>query len=284
MVNNIKNIIPLSWRASAKFNWKFMPRLLNVKDRSWPNFFIIGAQKCASTSLYHYLAEHPQIISAFRKEVKYFDLYSHKSLDWYKAFFPITKEGEITGEATPDYLLFPEIASQIYGLFPKAKLILIVRNPIERAYSQYWYNVRRNIETLSFEEAIKAEPERMANSDQTIITGPNFKSSYYREFSYLKRGRYMEQLHHWLKYFPKEQVKVVSTEDLQNNKAALLKELFEYLKVPDYSVGDSEIHNTSKRAEEKKEATVAELKAYFEPYNEALFNYIGKRFDWDGVQ
>src|SRR5689334_8975756 len=119
--------------------------------RLLPDFIIIGAQKGGTTSLYNYLIEHPLIKSARRKEVHYFDRNFHKGVSWYKAFFPtslekyyaenILKKDFITGEGSPEYLFYPHCAEKAVRVLPQAKIIALLRNPVDRAYSQYRHNL-----------------------------------------------------------------------------------------------------------------------------------------------
>ena len=140
-------------------------RDLTAKKRILPSFIIIGAQRCGTTSLYDYLSHHPQIIPSPVKELFYFDDYYTRPIEWYKSFFPTKKEQEklerdlvasvITGEASPSYFFHPYAAKRIKETLPQIKLILVLRDPIERAYSHYTHIKRVNREPLSFEEAIE---------------------------------------------------------------------------------------------------------------------------------
>ena len=112
---------------------------------SSPDFLIIGAQRAGTTWLYSVMQNHPSVLSGHKKEIRYFDrLYKTKSVKWYEAFFPIFKrKGKVTGEATPDYLFHPLVPERVYRLFPDIKIIALLRNPVDRAYSHYQMHQRR---------------------------------------------------------------------------------------------------------------------------------------------
>src|SRR2546423_13513556 len=122
-------------------------RRLTHKIRIIPDFLIIGGQKCGTTSLYYYLIEHPNIAPAVRKQMHFFDNRFKKGFGWYKSNFPtifskwyktfLHKQKFVSGEATPYYLFHPLAASRVHQFLPDVKLIVLLRNPVNRAYSHY---------------------------------------------------------------------------------------------------------------------------------------------------
>src|SRR5215213_1565056 len=135
-------------------------RIETAHLRQLPNFIIIGAQRGGTTSLYRYLTEHPSIGAAYRKEVHFFDRHFDKGMAWYLAHFPARGEFPIVGEASPFYLFHPAVPGRIHAAVPQARFIALLRNPIDRAYSQYHMKSRHDLETLSFEDALAQEGER----------------------------------------------------------------------------------------------------------------------------
>src|SRR5690349_3699828 len=172
--------------------------------RLLPDFLIIGAQRGGTTSLYNYLQAHPNIHSASIKEVHFFDRKFQKGVHWYRAHFPmrLTKvyagrfrhEGFVTGEASPAYLFHPQVPERIARLLPRVKLIVLLRNPVDRAYSQYYHTLQLGYETLTFEEAIAAEEERIAGEREKISQDEYYQSHAFKHQSYLSRGIYVDQL------------------------------------------------------------------------------------------
>ncbi|MFN8451844.1 MAG: sulfotransferase [Anaerolineae bacterium] len=135
-------------------------RYLTAARRLEPQFAIIGGQKCGTTSLYAYLLQHPRVVSLF-KEVHFFDNNYYKGRRWYRAQFPLagapSEDALITFDASPYYLFHPAAPQRVAALYPDMKLIALLRNPVDRAYSHYSHNRQSTAEKLSFEDAIRAE-------------------------------------------------------------------------------------------------------------------------------
>ena len=264
-------------------------RDLTANQRILPSFIIIGAQRCGTTSLYDYLSNHPQIIPSPVKELFYFDDYYTRPINWYKSFFPTEKQKEklerdliarvITGEASPSYFFHPYAARRIKETLPQVKLILVLRDPIERAYSHYNHIRRLNREPLSFEEALAKEVERITPDIEKLNKDEFYKADQRRDYSYLTRGYYAKQLTEWYKYFPKEQLLVVQSEEFYKDTPRVYNEIVEYLGLNSYTLPVFEAKNALKYAKMAPE-TKEKLKAYFAPKNEELYELLGKRFDW----
>src|SRR5436305_9139790 len=190
-------------------------RAMTNRIRVLPDFLIIGGQRCGTSSLYYYLTEHPGIISASTKETHFFDESFSKGIEWYRAQFPssfqkmyvtnVLKRDFLTGEGTPYYILYPHAPRRTFATVPQVKLIALLRNPVERAHSQYWIEVKAGFETLSFVEAIKTEQERIAGELEKMLQDENYYGHSYRYFSYITRGIYVDQIQNLLRYSPKEQ-------------------------------------------------------------------------------
>jgi len=188
-----------------------------------PTFIICGAQKGGTTALYDYLKEHPDICIPPKKELHYFDLNYYRGVKWYEKQFKGCKKNEINaiGEASPFYMYLEEVPERIHALLPDVKLIFILRNPIDRAYSHYWHEVKLGYEYLSFEKAIEKEEERLAKGDL-------FSKQHY---SYKDRGKYVIQLKRYRKYFPREQMLILVNEELRENPQYTMKKIFGFLGV-----------------------------------------------------
>jgi hypothetical protein len=163
-----------------------------------PRFIIIGAQRCGTTSLYSYLIGHPYVASALQKEIHFFDLNFKKGVSWYRTQFPqLGEQGFITGEGSPYYIFHPHVPKRIFDTVPRAKLILLLRNPVDRAYSHYHHEVKLGVEPLSFEDAIDREEERLHGQGEKIIADESYYSFNHQHYSYLCRGVYAYQLTVW---------------------------------------------------------------------------------------
>ena len=186
-----------------------------------PNFIICGTQRGGTTALYHYLKMHPEVYMSVKKEVHFFDLNFHRGVEWYSRFFSGARYGsyKAVGEASPLYMYLEEVPERIHSLLPEAKLIFILRHPVDRAYSHYWHEVKLGFEHLSFEEAVEREEERLK-------AGSLFARQHY---SYLDRGRYAAQLERYRKYFSKDQMLILINRDLRENTLATLQKVSEFL-------------------------------------------------------
>jgi hypothetical protein len=158
--------------------------------RPLPDFLILGAQKAGTTALYAYLRWHPEITGPSWKEVSYFDRHYRRGLSWYRGHFPIGAGDRLVGEASPGYLFHPLAPERVRATVPDAKLIALLRDPVDRALSHYHHEVALGREPLSFDEALEAEPERTRGEDERLVTEPGYFSHAWWDYTYLARGRY----------------------------------------------------------------------------------------------
>ena len=190
-----------------------------------PNFLIIGAMRSGTTSLFHYLRGHPDVFMPRVKDTRYFDLHFSKGLEWYKAQFSGANGQRAVGEASPAYMSFEEAPARMAQVIPQARLIAILRNPVDRAYSHYWHNQARGREPLGFVDAIAAEPERIASAGPTQRRDHNY--------SYLNRGRYLAQLQRVCQYYPREALQVLLFEDFRDAPLQTFQSLCRFLEIDD---------------------------------------------------
>lgn len=177
-----------------------------------PEFLIIGGQRCGTTSLYHHLAAHPDVRPATGKELQFLSLHHRRGLRWYRGHFPVRPPGTLSFEASPYYLFDPDVPARAAALLPDTKFVALLRDPAERAYSHYLHSRSYGVEPLTFEEALDAEPARLAAGGHTAR----------RQFSYVARGRYAEQLTRWYAHIPPERLLVVRTEQLDARHGDIL--------------------------------------------------------------
>jgi surface polysaccharide O-acyltransferase-like enzyme len=230
-----------------------------------PHFLIVGTQKGGTTSLYNYLIQHPNVHSAVVKEIHFFDEQQHWGMDWYLTHFPESlPEGDITGEATPYYLFHPHVPQRIKHTLPDVKIIVLLRNPIERAFSHYQMMVRRGVETLSFSEAIRAESGRIDVEYERMEQDEDYFSAACSQFSYLKRGLYSEQLERWFSLFAREEILVIRSEDLQRKTEVSYNQVLQFLQLPDWKLTDYFMHHEGGYQEEIDINTRTWLERYFE--------------------
>jgi len=249
-----------------------------MDDKKSPDFTVIGAQRCGTTSLYNYLIQHPDIKPAIRKEIHFFDNNYHKGIGWYHKHFNYNK-GKIVGEATPYYIFHPHAPYRIKNDFPKIKLIILLRNPIDRTFSHYNHEIEMGVETLTFLEAIKEEGKRLQYEEQKMLKNENYYSFNHQHFSYISRGIYVYQLEKWLNLFSKDQMKIFKSEEFFKNPKTVTSEIFKFLELDDFTKINFKIHrklNYNKLNPETRE----ELEKYFDQYNEKLYDLLEQDFMW----
>lgn len=185
-----------------------------------PTFLIIGAARSGTTSLTRYLDAHPQVYMCQPKEPRFFDKHYDRGLDWYRSLFShATTETEL-GEATPTYMYNEQAIPRLAEAIPNARLVAILRNPVDRAYSNYWLLRSLKRESMSFAEAIRADhvhADRASPGQRT----------------YLDRGRYLRQLQHVSHYYPRESLHVLLFEDLRDRPRETFRELCRFIGVDD---------------------------------------------------
>ncbi len=257
--------------------------------RVLPDFLIIGAMRGGTSSLYHYLVQHPCIAHAQTKEVHYFDSHYQKGPLWYRAHFDtvgskwlLRARGRsfVTGEATAYYLFHPQVPTRVFRLMPRVKLIALLRNPVDRAYSHYQRAVRRGREKLSFDEAIRIEAERLKDETQRLMSDESYQSLVHRQLSYLARGIYVDQLKRWLDLFPRERLLIIKSEDFFADVGRTLDEAQRFIGVPSWNIEDRQVYKQASYSK-LEPATRQRLVEYFAPHNRRLKEFLGQDFGWD---
>ncbi|HEX6724852.1 MAG TPA: sulfotransferase [Gaiella sp.] len=247
--------------------------------RPLPGFLVIGAQKAGTTALYAYLRWHPGIAGPSWKEVSFFDRHWWRGEAWYRGQFPLRAGTRLVGEASPSYLFHPLAPERAYSLVPDAKLIALVRNPVDRAYSQYQHEVALGREPLSFEDALAAEEERTRGEVERLAADPRAFSRAWWDHTYAARGRYAEQLERWLAVYPREQVLVVATEELGGRPAETYASILAFLGAAPHSL-DEYPRVFERDYEPMRSETRAALEATFAEPNRRLEELLGRSFGW----
>jgi len=197
--------------------------IIAQKNLLLPNLFIGGVQRSGTTYLHNLLKEHPDIFTPkYPQEIHFFDLDKNynKGLKWYSKYFRQWHQQKIIFQTSPLYIYLPEVPKRIAKILPESKFIFILRNPIDRAYSHYWHSVKYAYETLSFAEAIKLESSRICKNQQ-----------YNRQYSYLERGKYAEQLSRFYCEFPKQNILVILFDELREKPHLVLAKCASFLKI-----------------------------------------------------
>ena len=205
------------------------------------NFLIIGAQKAGTTALHQYLELHPDVKTAAKKELHFFNdeaIYSSKKVDFriYEKQFGTFEKGKIYGECTPIYLYWKDCSNRIFEYNPRIKLIAVLRNPVDRAFAQWNMEYGRGFEHESFSDAIRLEKERLESSPK----------GQHQVYSYIHRGMYARQIERYKKLFPDNQLLFVKYEDFRKNQETTLNQVFDFLGLDHsiYQFKHNQIHST----------------------------------------
>jgi len=254
--------------------------------RVLPNFFVIGAGRTGTTSLYHYLDLHPSLSKSAYDELGFFDVNFHLGLNWYRSLFPsiftkfrikLKTHFFMTYDVTPSYVRRPWIAKRIKKLFPNPKLFIVLRNPVDKTYSHYYLS-RKSGETRTFEEVIEEDMNDI--SEWSVDSKDDYYFATKVENSILARGFYVEQLPVWFELFSKNQILIISSEDLASNTKKSMNDIFQFLNLPKYEIPNIEKVNVSKYSKMNPE-TRKILIDFFKPYNEQLYKFLNRKFDWN---
>jgi len=274
-------------RHQARRGW----HRISSRGRALPDFVVIGAQKSGTTSLYRYLAAHPSIVAADTKEVHFFDVNYPRGLDWYRSNFPPRRQLErlagrlggrvLTGEATPYYLFHPLVPQRMHALLPDARLIVLLRDPVDRAISHHNHECQDGFETLPFAEAIEAEADRLPRSSDALAAGDATPSAFrHRHHSYLSRGRYAEQLEAWFAHYPRERFLIMESSELFADTPAAVARTYSFLGLPPHELASYE-NLTSRRKSGIEPDLRRRLYEYFAPHNQRLYELLGTDFRWE---
>jgi hypothetical protein len=240
-----------------------------------PTFIIIGVIKGGTSGLYWTLAQHPQIKPAKKKELVYFQGNNYnKNLKNYYQYFPKCQSNEITGEATPSYILYEKVAKRIKESLPNCKFIVMLRNPITRAYSQYYHMVR------NYKRGLYPQPDLF---EAMVLKELNNKSNYnyWMGKDMLKRGKYAEQLKIWFKYFPKNQFLIIKSEEYFKTPIKIYHHVLEFFNLAHANINKIIIPDKRKYPDKMKNNTYISLLNYFVPYNKELYQLIDRDMNWE---
>jgi hypothetical protein len=260
---------------------------LSSPFRVLPECFVIGVVRSGTTSLYHYLSQHPCIGSSAYDEIGYFDDNYHLGVNWYKSLFPtkftknkiIKKHGKFLAyDVTPFYIYNPLVTRRILESFPGAKIISNLRNPIDRAYSNYILMHQEGDTTKTFEEMIQIAMDEIEKNKAKLNDEVYIADTFYQNI--LARGFYADQLKIWFEKFQKKQILIIPSEDLALKPDQVLTKVFEFLDLPYFKIKDFTRQNKREYLPMKDE-TRKLLIEFYKPYNKKLFGMLDRKFDWD---
>jgi hypothetical protein len=253
---------------------EFGARYATAPLRALPDFAIIGVQRGGTTSLYSWLASHPDVAPALWKEPNYFSGRYDHGIRWYRAYFPLRRRGRVTGEASPSLMYHPLAAERAARDLPAhTKFVALLRNPTQRAISQYWlWQKSGGWEDETLERAMELEAERLASSEDAFVRGELSEEHIWH--GYLARGDYATQLRRWFDAVGRDRVLVLASERLFSDPAASI-EVLEWLGLRPFGVPYPVLHKAP-RLERASPELVARLDAHFAPLNAELATLLGR--------
>ena len=247
--------------------------------RLLPSFLVIGAARSGTSTLFYYLHHHPHVARPATKEIHFFDDNYRRGLGWYRSFFSRSGGGLITGEATPYYLFHPAVPERVAATLPEVRLIALLRNPVDRAYSHYRKMHRDGKEQLSFEEALDAEERRIAGEEDRLLAEPGYRSRQLHRHAYVARGLYADQLERWFAHFPREQLLVLRAEDFFTRPQDVYAETLAFVGLDPFDPGEFGARNPAPRRS-LRPALRARLEERFAEPNERLARLLGTDLWW----
>lgn len=252
------------------------------QSRKTPDFLIIGAQKAGTTSLFHYLKQHPDILTPEEKEIHFFDMRYERGIDWYQSFFSEAAASEkVTGEASPYYLFHPCVPGRVKAHLPDVKLIILLRDPVARAFSHYHHAVRMGFENVSdFFDAIALEESRLLGAEKNLAEGVIQQHFSFQHHSYISRGFYSHQIDRWLQHFPLSQMHFLQSETFFADPENALEGIFQFLGVANHEILKFDIFNQGETVM-PADPMFDHIREKFQGEKQRIEDKTGLKLSWD---
>jgi len=256
-----------------------------------PSFIVIGGQRCGTTTIFKSLSDHPQVMRPpVEKGTDYYTLNYARGIEWYRGHFPLRLSGQVQSravatsavafEACTYYMFHPFALERLARDFPNIKLVAMLRNPVDRAYSAYKHELARGFETeANFLRALDLEDQRLVGEIAKMQADPSYESHAHRHQAYLRRGEYVDQLERAFKYFPREQVHVMDSEAFFEEPRREFTRLTAFLGLTAYVPPNFEQHNARPSAP-MPVAARDRLTQHYAPFDDRLEELLGRKLTW----
>lgn len=289
----VKRVLPGQGKAALAGGLRTWGRA-TAGVRPLPDFLVIGTKRGGTTSLWNYLLGHPGVLPMFPsplniKSPHYFYWHYARGPQWYRSHFASAPTRALlgrlrhtpirTGEASPNYLYDPRVAARVAELLPNCRVIMLLRDPVERAYSHYKERVRAGVEDLSFEDALAAEPERLAGESARMAENPYYYSRPYDYYAYRDRGLYAPQIRRWQDHVPADRLLMLRSEDFYDDPASIFTQVTDFLGLPDRPLVNARRYNYH-AASGMAESTRDELRAFFASPVAEVEKLLDRDLDW----
>jgi hypothetical protein len=258
--------------------------------RLLPGFLIVGGQRCGTTSLARTLGQHPAVFSAvLQEEVHFFDVAYQRGLAWYRSHFPLAAWARraarsagarpVAFESSPYYMFHPLAAGRIARDLPGVRLLVLLRDPVERAYSGHAHEVAHGFETEPFEAALDLEAARLEGQAERVAADPAYFSYSHQHHSYIARGQYVEQLERLERHVGRERLHVVDSGDFFAEPEATYDRVLAFLGLPNRGYPSFRRRNAQPRSPMPASVRAA-LEEHYRSYDERLAAWLGREPSW----
>jgi hypothetical protein len=263
---------------------------LTARHRVLPSFLIAGGQRCGTTSMYKALIQHPLVMGpVLRKGVHYFDMHYDEPLSSYRSHFPLQAtvsrrsrgdQHAVAFESSPYYLYHPLAAQRIAKDLPDVRLLILVRDPVERAYSAHSHELARGFEdVVDFATALDLEPERLRGEEERLSANPHATSASFRHHAYVQRGQYVDHLSRLAAAIGRERIHVIDSHAFFEDPLPIYDRVLDFLGLPHGASPAFDQHNARSRSTLSEDLR-EKLRVHFEPYDRELESWLGTTPSW----
>lgn len=283
-LKNLANRVTRGWAVATS------------RDRPLPDFLIIGCKRGGTTSLFNYLVDHPGVLRMYPlsrglKSTDFFFKRQGRSVRWYRSHFASERYRRrlgrrlgyrpVSGEASPYYVWDPRVAARVREVAPEVKCILLLRDPVKRAWSHYQERRQNHTEPLSFAHALELENARLAGELERMHAQPEYFSEAYDFYPYRQRGVYAPQIRNWLEHFPREQLLIIYAEDLYTRTVETFSAVCDFLGIPTAEMATTEGYNSMPGSKDRPPQDVVDsLRDFYRPLQPEVEELVGRPAPW----